>query len=81
MHIANELAITQALIAGVGIRASLASNNVSLDLIFRYLVDKVFHLNTNEMQHLGEAVLVYRVAETFFLIAKFEFLIDERNAF
>lgn len=81
MHIVNKLAIAQALVAGVDIRALLATYDMPLDLIFRYSVNKVFYFNANKMQHLGQTILVYCLAQAFLLVLTFEILIKDRDAF
>lgn len=62
MHIVDVFAIAQALVAGINVRATLAAYNVFFYLHFRYPIYKVLYLDANEVQHLREAILVYRVA-------------------
>jgi hypothetical protein len=80
VHIADKFAITQALITDVGIRALFATDNMPFHLIFRHPVDKIFNLDADKMQHLGQAVLIDRMAQAFFMILAFEFVIDDRNS-
>jgi hypothetical protein len=80
VHIADKFSITQALIADVGIRALFATDNMPFHLIFGHPVDKILHPYADKMQHLGQAVLIYRMAQAFFMILAFEFMIDDWNA-
>ena len=80
MHIVDESAIPQALITGINVRTALATYNMFLYLHFWYPVYKILYLDADKMQHLGQAILIHCVAQAFFLVLSFYFIIKDRYA-
>jgi hypothetical protein len=80
VHITNKPAIPQALIASINIWTTLATYNVFFYLHFRNPVYEIFYLDTNIMQHFGQAILVHGMAQAFFVILIFYFGIEDRQA-
>jgi len=80
VHIADEFTISQALIASVDIRAALATNNMFFYLHFWHPVYEILYLDTDKMQHLGQAILIHCVAQAFFVILIFKIVVKYGNA-
>ena len=77
MHIVNKLSIAQTLIAGINILATLASYYMFFHLHLRNPFDEVLYLDSNEMQHMGQAILIYRMAKALFFILLFDLVVQD----